>query len=141
MGLYYEPFKRSDGYLLKWTFVLNSHYDPLIMNYGTLELGIVNLVDWELWLWPLYCDPLILHLWWILWHWPLILNLWYWIFDTEPLILNLWYWTFDIEPLILTWHLHFDIEPLLLDPSVFYPGVTCCGVATTIALMHQCYVL
>ena len=78
---------------------------------------------------------------------------WYWTLDIEPLILSLdidpWYWTLILtliiepwlEPLIMTWPLVHDIEPWTLDPSVFYPGATCCGVATTIALMHQCYVL
>ena len=36
MGLYYEPFLNKGWELTKWIFDLNSHYDPLILNYGTL---------------------------------------------------------------------------------------------------------
>ena len=101
------------------------------MNYGTLGLGLMNLVDWNLGL-----DLSLLTLWYWLLIDPLTLT-----FDLEP-------W---LEPLIWPWHLTLNLDlnidldltlwPWLLDPSVFYPGATCCGVATTITLMHQCYVL
>ena len=91
------------------------------------------------------------------WPFSLFYITYYWTLDIEPLILTLDIdldIDLDIEPLILnpcywtlTWTLDHDLTTctwywtLTLDPSVFYPGATCCGVATTIALMHQCYVL
>ena len=109
-------FKTSDGNLLKWTFVLNSHYDPLIINYGTLELGTLTF-DTEPLIWALnmnlvICKP---------WHEPLL---------SEPSNLNLLIWTFwyDLWYGFLIWSDYDDLWsvsfmtycwPILLTYSVW----------------------
>ena len=104
---------------------------------------------------PLISDPLIMIPWYLTfddWSFDIdlgILDLWYetlgnWTFDFEPLVYSLYIWTSDVwsEHFDL-WYLYFDLD---LDHLTFqylprHYLFTCCGVATTIALMHQCYVL
>ena len=115
---------------LAFAFGLRYRYSVLFQQEYNLLLSWPFSLFYITYYWTLDIEPLILTL-----DIDLDIDL-----DIEPLILNPCYWT-------LTWTLDHDLTTctwywtLTLDPSVFYPGATCCGVATTIALMHQCYVL
>ena len=104
-----------------WTFTLNLkqeiHMNLLSMNLG-INLSILNLFTMGL--------------------------------DNKPfnlnLDLNLWYglltWTTWYEPCTCTLDIWLDLWPTVWDyePPLVILVTTCCGVATTKALMRQCYV-